>query len=91
MGVFGEGGLLGCVCVGGFWVCLILAFSVFLLSSFFSVHEKSSFCIRVRVMVISATFNNISVMSRVSFISGGKRSTRRKLPTCHTSLINFVT
>ena len=78
------------VSVGGFWVGLILAFSS-LMSSFFSVHDKSSVCVRVRVMVISVTFNNISVISWVSFIGGRNRSTRRKLSTCHTSLINFVT
>jgi len=27
----------------------------------------------------------------VSFIGGGNRNTRRKPPTCHKSLINFIT
>ena len=44
-------------------------------------------------MVFNATFNNISVISwqSISFIGGGNRSTRRKPPTCHKSLTNFMT
>jgi hypothetical protein len=53
-------------------VGLILAFSS-LMSSFFLVHDKSSVCVRVRVMVISVTFNNISVISWLSLIGGGNR------------------
>jgi hypothetical protein len=42
-------------------------------------------------MVFDATFNNISVIScAVSFIRGGNRMTRRKPPTCHKSLTNFI-
>jgi len=37
-------------------------------------------------MMFDATFNNISVISWVSFIDGGNRSTQRKPPTCHKSL-----
>ena len=41
------------------------------------------------VMVLNATFNNISVISWGSvFIGGGNR---RKLPTCRTSLTSFIT
>ena len=47
--------------------------------------------VRIRVMVFNATFNNISVMSWVSFIGGGKQTTRRKPPICHKSLTNFIT
>ena len=44
-------------------------------------------------MVLSATVNTISAAScmMVSFIGGGNRSTRRKPPTCHNSLTNFIT
>jgi hypothetical protein len=43
------------------------------------------------LMVFNATFNNISVISRVSFIGGGNPRTLRKPPTCCKSLINFIT
>jgi hypothetical protein len=57
------------------------------------------FCIRAikivkrggKVMVFNASFNNISVIVAVSFIGGGKRSTRRKPPTYRKSLRNFIT
>jgi len=42
-------------------------------------------------MVLSATFNNNSVIVTVSFIGGGNWSTRRKPPTCRKSLTNFIT
>jgi len=43
-------------------------------------------------MVFNTTFNNISVIScGISFLGGGNRSTRRKPPTCHKSLENFIT
>ena len=45
----------------------------------------------VRVLVLNATFNHISYIVAVSFIDGGNRSTWRKPPTCHKSLINFIT
>jgi len=45
----------------------------------------------VSVMVFNATFNNISVISWLSFIGGGNWSTRRKQPTCRKSLTNFIT
>ena len=41
---------------------------------------------RERVMVFNTTFNNISVISWVSFIGGGNRSARTKPPTCRKSL-----
>jgi len=38
--------------------------------------------VRVRVMVVNATFNNISVISRLSvLLGGGNRSIRRTPPT----------
>jgi len=44
------------------------------------------------IMGFNATFNNISIISWWSFLlGGGNRSTRRKLPTCHRSLANFIT
>ena len=46
---------------------------------------------RVRVIVVNATFNNISVISWPSVIGGGNRSTWRKLPTCRKSLTNVIT
>jgi len=42
---------------------------------------KSGLIRGVRVMVFNFTFNNISVLSWVSFIGGENRSTRRKPPT----------
>ena len=36
------------------------------------------FCLKVMVMVINATFNNISIILCKSFIGGGNRSTRKK-------------
>ena len=33
----------------------------------------------------------LSYVVAVSFIGGGNRSTRRKPPTCHRSLTNFIT
>jgi len=39
-------------------------------------------------MMFNTTFNNISVISVVSFISGGKQ---RKWPTCRKVLTNFIT
>jgi hypothetical protein len=47
----------------------------------------------VRVMVFNPNFNNISVIScmTVSFIGGGNRCIRRKPPTCHKLLTNFIT
>jgi hypothetical protein len=48
--------------------------------------------LRIRVLMINATFNNILVISlAVSFIGGGNRSTWRKPPTCLKSLTNFIT
>jgi hypothetical protein len=46
----------------------------------------------IRVMVFSATFNNISVINivAVSFIGGGNRSARRKPPTRRKSLTIFI-
>jgi len=42
--------------------------------------------------VFNATFNNISAISwRSVLFGGGNRSTRRKPPTCHKSLTNFIT
>ena len=40
---------------------------------------------------VNATFNNISAISWHSALFGGYRSTRRKRPTCHNSLTNFIT
>jgi hypothetical protein len=40
---------------------------------------------------VNATFNNISAISWHSALFGGYRSTRRKRPTCHKSLTNFIT
>jgi len=48
----------------------------------------SHFRIIIRLMVLNATFNNISAL--VSFIGGGNSSSRRKSPTCRKSLTNFV-
>jgi hypothetical protein len=39
----------------------------------------------VCLMVFSATFNNVSYIVAVSFISGGNRMTQRKLPICRMS------
>ena len=44
----------------------------------------------VRVMVFNATFNNISVISWLTVIVGGNRSTRRKPPARRKSLTNFT-
>ena len=46
-----------------------------------------------KVMVFNVTFNNISVINNmaISFIGGGKRSTRRKPSTRRKSLTNFIT
>jgi len=42
-------------------------------------------------MVFDTTLNNIlNYIVAVSFIGGGNRSTRRKPPTCHKSLTNFI-
>jgi hypothetical protein len=41
-------------------------------------------------MVFNATFNNIPVISAVSFIGGGNWSTWRKPQTCCNSLTNFT-
>ena len=47
---------------------------------------------RVRVMVLNATFKNISAISwMVRFIGGGNRSTWKKTPTCPKSLTKFIT
>ena len=40
--------------------------------------------------MLNANFNNISDIVALSFIGGGKRSTRRKSPTCRKSLTNFI-
>jgi hypothetical protein len=41
---------------------------------------------------LTPLFNNIKVtVYIVSFIGGGNRNTRRKLPTCRKSLTNFIT
>jgi hypothetical protein len=40
-------------------------------------------------VVLNANYNNISDIVVLSFIGGGKRSTRRKSPTCRKSLTNF--
>jgi hypothetical protein len=49
------------------------------------------YMIFVCFMVFNATFNNISVISWWSVLFGrGNRSTRRKPPTCHKSLTNFI-
>ena len=49
--------------------------------------------LRVRFLVLNATFNNITVIIIVAvcFISGGNRNTRRKSLTCRKSLTNFIT
>jgi len=44
----------------------------------------------VRVIVFNATFNNISVISWRSVLLVEETSTRRKTPTCHKSLTNFI-
>ena len=47
----------------------------------------------VWLLVFSATFNHISVISRTwrsVLINGGNRNTRRKPPTCRKSLTNGV-
>ena len=46
-------------------------------------------CFRVRVMMFSATFNNILV--EVSFIGLGNRNAHRKPPSCRKSLTNIIT
>ena len=54
--------------------------------------EKSAIFAKVRVIVFSATFNNISAnIVEVSFIGGGNRSIWRKPTTCRKSLTNFIT
>jgi hypothetical protein len=60
-----------------FWICLYYCYTD----------------IWVRFMVLSATFNNISVILivAVSFIGWGNWSTQRKPPTCRKSLTNFIT
>jgi hypothetical protein len=47
----------------------------------------------VIILVLSFTFNNISVMSLVadSFHGGGNRSMRRTPPTCCKSPTSFIT
>jgi hypothetical protein len=42
-------------------------------------------------MILKPTFNNICCIVAVSFICGGNRSIRRKLPTYRKSLTNFIT
>jgi hypothetical protein len=42
-----------------------------------------------RVMVLNATFNNISVISWHSFIGKGNQSTQRKSSACCKSLTNY--
>ena len=43
-------------------------------------------------MVFSATFNSIAViLMRSALLGGGNRSIRRKPPTCHKLLTNFIT
>ena len=44
--------------------------------------------VSVIAMEFSDTFNNISAIAAVSFITGGNR---RKRPTCRKSLKNFIT
>jgi len=61
-----------------------------------STYKKYSFLfmvwVRVRVMVLNATFQQyFSFILAGSFIGGGNRSTRRKPPTCRKSLINVIT
>ena len=41
-------------------------------------------------MVSNATFNTFSYIVSLSFIGGGNRGTRRKLPTRRKSLMNFL-
>ena len=45
----------------------------------------------VRAMVFNATSTIFKLYMVVSFIGGGNRSIRRKPPTCHNSLTNFIT
>ena len=49
--------------------------------------------VRIRVMVLCLTplSTILQVCRGVSFIGGGKRSIRRKPPTCRKSLTNFMT
>jgi hypothetical protein len=57
-----------------------------------TITVRSLFSVRVRVMVLNATFNNISgYIMAVSFMGGGNWSTRRKPLTYRKSLTNFVT
>ena len=42
------------------------------------------------LMVLNATFNNISVISWRCFIGGGNRRTLRKSPTCRKSLVYIL-
>jgi hypothetical protein len=47
---------------------------------------------RIRVMVVNATFNSISLISRQSVLLVEEtRSTWRKTPACRKSLTNFIT
>jgi hypothetical protein len=39
-----------------------------------------------RIMILNATFSNISVIVAVSFIDGENRNIQRKPPTCRKSL-----
>ena len=58
-----------------------------------SLHPSPTYMYH-KVMVLNATFNNISVISWRSVLSvvcGGNRSTRRKPPICHKSLTTLIT
>ena len=57
------------------------------IQDYFSRKYLLKYRVWVRVLVLNATFNNISVVSqRQVFIGGGNRSTRRKPPIYHKSL-----
>jgi len=56
------------------------------------IHTHNVTDYRVRVIVFSATFNNISAISwRSIVLVEENRSSRGKPPTCRKSLINFIT
>ena len=55
-----------------------------------SLFEESVKLVRVRVMALNATFNNISVISwRFVFLVEGTGKTREKTPTRRKSLTNL--
>jgi hypothetical protein len=54
-------------------------------------HVKSDVIERSSLQDDGENFSLMVHTIRVSFIGGGNRSIRRKPPTCHKSLTNFIT